>query len=947
LVIRYPQRITKLPKNNSMKKTILFSILTCFIADFQVFSQANANQFKWTNGSDVISQQSFYGASTNGPGTRYQSVQWELNGKLYLFGGVGRIPNGNTYLNDLWVYDPATNNWTWLKGYNGTTVPNSTGSYGTIGVPSSTNLPSRREGAMAWTLNNKLYLMGGQTSSDSYNDLWEYDPITNNWTWIKGSNTFNGAGNYGTIGVETSTNVPGARYSSGNWVANGKLYLLGGTGTINGSNFSSLNDLWSYNPATNNWTYIKGSMTSNPVGTYGTIGVAASGNTPGGCVAGNSWTYNNKLYFMGGAGTGGAFNDLWSFDVSTNNWTWLKGSNTLDPVANFGSLGVSNSANVPGAKRNSSTWTYNGKLYLFGASSFVINVTQNDLWEYNPATNNWTWLKGDNSAYVQGQYGSMGITTNTNMPGGRYAGSSWVYNNKLYLFGGSGKASSITSGYLNDLWEYDPTTNNFTWIKGRNVIDKSGIYDAPLKPGARSGGLSWDYNNKLYLMGGFGTDENGEYGSMNDLWEYNPATNVWAWHKGSKFAGSMGSFGTFGVSAATNLPRARQHSATWTYNNKLYLFGGRFYGTSSIFFSSDTWVFDLSTNNWTWINGPIISDVFGIYGTMGVENAVNFPGSRDGSSAWTYNNKLYLFGGFGKGISGGIGVLNDLWEFNPATNNWFWASGPNTINASTITTGSPSTIRPGSRSQAVGFIDNDNAYIMGGDGTDVNGFYGSLNDLWKYNMTTKLFTFMKGTTLRNQFGVYGTQGVVNNLNKPGGRSLANVWVYNKKFYVSGGYGYASSGVLAYLNDMWEYKPSINNWTWLKGSFAADQGGVYGTQGVYNTSNIAGARAASSSFSANNKLYLFGGYGYGSGVGAGYLNDLWEYTPACTETYSVASGNWNTTSTWSCNQVPITTDVVNLYGHTVNLIGNGFAKNVIYNQNGNIQFGVLGKLFLNQ
>ena len=939
-----------------MKKTILFSILTFFLADFQAFSQANANQFKWTNGSDVISQQSFYGASTNGSSTRAQSAQWELNGKLYLFGGYEQITEGlittSKLVNDLWVYDPTTNNWTWLKGFNGTTIPTSTGSYGTMGVPSSTNLPSGRWNAMSWILNNKFYLMGGSGLIGNYNnDLWEYDPTTNNWTWIKGSNTPDAVGNYGTIGVESSTNVSGARASSSTWVVNGNLYLFGGASTDNSGSSIRLNDLWSYNPVTNNWTYIKGSTAFDVMGTYGTMGVAASANTPGGKVGANSWTYNNKLYLMGGQGRGstttfGILNDLWSFDIITNNWTWLKGSNTANPVANFGTIGVSNTANTPGRKTQSSTWTYNGKLYLFGTISVSSSETSNDLWEYNPANNNWTWLKGSNSAYVQGNYGNLGVTVNTNMPGGRYGGSPWVFNNKLYLFGGAGLGTTSIGGFLNDLWEYDPTTNNFTWIKGRNIINLPGTYNAPLRPGARSGGLSWDYNNKLYLMGGFGADENGTSGSMNDLWEYNPATNVWAWLKGSKFANSLGSFGIYGVSATTNLPRAREQSATWTYNNKLYLFGGR-NSNMSVSLSSDTWVFDLATNNWTWINGPLLFDVFGSYGTMGVENAGNFPGSRKGSTAWTYNNKLYLFGGNGKGVSGSIGVLNDLWEFNPATNNWLWANGPNTVNASTITTGSPNSIRPGSRMEAVSFIDNDNAYLMGGTGTDGVGSLGSLSDLWRYNMTTKLFTLMKGSTLINQFGVYGTQGIANSLNKPGGRSLANAWVYNKKFYVSGGNGYASSGSLGYLNDVWEYKPSTNNWTWLKGSFAADQGGVYGTQGVYNTSNIAGARAGSSGFSANNKLYLFGGSGYGSGVGVGFLNDLWEYTPACTETYSVASGNWNTTSTWSCNQVPITTDIVNLYGHTVNLIGNGFAKNVIYNQNGNIQFGVLGKLFLNQ
>jgi len=942
----------KLPKTNSMKNIILFAVLACLFADFQVFSQANANQFKWVGGPNITNEASSYGASTNGPGARRNSVEWELNGKLYLFGGFGQTTNATTAeLNDLWVYDPATNNWTWLKGYNGTTVPNSSGSYGTIGVPSSTNLPLGREDAMGWTLNNKLYLMGGwDTNVLTYNDLWEYDPITNNWTWIKGSNTPNSAGNYGTIGVEASTNIPGARSRSANWVANGKFYLFGGGGTVNGVGNGYLNDLWSYNPATNNWAYIKGSMALNTNGTYGSIGVANTNNTPGGRLAGNAWLYNNKLYFMGGIGIGAAINndgylnDLWSFDISTNNWTWLKGSNTVNSVANFGSIGVANSSNVPGSKSYASTWTYNSKLYLFGASGSVINSTQNDLWEYNPSTNNWTWLKGDNSAYVQGQYGSLGVTTNTNMPGGRYGGLSWVYNNKLYLFGGVGLATTATAGNLNDLWEYDALTNNFTWIKGRNDINKSGIYDAPLRPGARTGGLSWDFNNKLYLMGGAGLDENGIQGTMNDLWEYNPATNLWAWLKGSKFISSSGSLGTIGVPASTNSPTARQSSATWTYNNKLYLFGGNF---NSIIFLNDTWVFDPATNNWTWIKAPYTANNVGIYGTVGVENTANYPGSRGNATSWTYNNKLYLMGGNGYASSGTVGYLNDIWEYNPVTNNWTWSNGPNTINGATIVSGSPALIKPGSRSSATSFLDNDNVYIMSGFGFDENGQSGLLNDLWRYNITTKLFTFLKGTTIKNQFGVYGTQGVSNSLNKPGARYGATAWVYNKKFYLFSGHGFASSGTASTMNDLWEYKPSTNNWTWLKGSFATEQGGTYGTQGVYNTSNIAGARAGGSPFSANNKLYLFGGYGFGSGVGAGYLNDLWEYTPACTEVYSVASGDWNTTSTWSCNQVPITTDVVNIYGHTVNLIGNGFAKNVIYNQNGNVQFGAAGKLFLNQ
>lgn len=940
-----------------MKKLFPFSLIF-LICIAKSFTQTNANQFKWIDGANITDQASSYGASSNGPGARYHAVEWELNGKHYLFGGLAT----NVYLNDLWVYDPSTNNWTWLKGYNGTTVPSSTGSYGAIGVASSTNLPLGRALAMGWTLNNKLYLMGGTAGGDNYNDLWEYDPITNNWTWIKGSNSYSSAGNYGTNGVEATTNIPGARYSSASWVANGKFYLFGGFGTVTGSTAAHLNDLWSYNPTTNNWTYIKGAMALDVNGTYGSIGVANTNNTPGGRSAGNVWVYNNKLYLMGGGGLGAAINsfgdlnDLWSFDISTNNWTWLKGANTINPSANFGTIGVSNSNNLSAGKSYASTWTYNSKLYLFGGAGS--SATRNDLWEYNPATNNWTWLKGDNSSYVQGQYGSLGVTANTNMPGGRFGGSSWVYNNKLYLFGGIGLATTTTSGFLNDLWEYDALTNNFTWLKGRNEINKLGIYDAPQRPGARINAMTWSLGNKFYLFGGYGNDENGVTGNMNDFWEYNPSTSTWIWLNGSKFRGNNGNYGTINVPNASNFPSSRYSANTWTYNNKLYMFGGSsgFSGFYPSLDYSDLWEYNTITNIWTWIKGPYAQGLtLGNYGTYGVEAINNLPGARESATVWTYNNKTYLFGGkYTTGTPGNLAgtyvpissYLNDLWVYNHTTNNWTWLKGANSPGQAGIYNNANGFETPGAREKSTAVSINGKAYLFGGNGYAATSA-GYLNDLWEYNMATNLWLWEGGSNGSNQVGNYGIQGIATNTNIPGSRYSAFAWEFNNKFIMMGGSGFGNNASsTGFLNDLWEYKPSTNMWTWLKGSFATEQGGNYGTQGVYNISNIAGARTAGSTFSANNKLYLFGGFGYGSGVGAGYLNDVWEYTPACTESYSVASGNWNTTSTWFCNRVPSATEIVNICGHTIDLTGNGYAKSVIYNPTGTIRIHVGGNLVLN-
>ena len=63
------------------------------------------------------------------------------------------------------------------------------------------------------------------------NDLWRYDPETNQWTWVSGSNTRNQVGVYGTKGVPDAANVPGARSDSISWTdSTGNLWLFGGDG---------------------------------------------------------------------------------------------------------------------------------------------------------------------------------------------------------------------------------------------------------------------------------------------------------------------------------------------------------------------------------------------------------------------------------------------------------------------------------------------------------------------------------------------------------------------------------------------------------------------------------------------------------------------------------------------------------------------------------------------
>ena len=72
---------------------------------------------------------------------------------------------------------------------------------------------------------------------------------------------------------------------------------------------------------------------------------------------------------------------------------------------------------------------------------------------------------------------------------------------------------------------------------------------------------------------------------------------------------------------------------------------------------NDVWKFSPSNNMWTWVSGSNTGYQRGIYGTLGVPNITNIPGSRYGSVSWIDSHDiLWLFGGKGYAQSGGKGL---------------------------------------------------------------------------------------------------------------------------------------------------------------------------------------------------------------------------------------------------------------------------------------------------
>ncbi|MFT3694047.1 MAG: kelch repeat-containing protein [Kofleriaceae bacterium] len=463
----------------------------------------------------------------------------------------------------------------------------------------------------------------------------------------------------------------------------------------------------------------------------------------------------------------------------------------------------------------------------------------------------WTWEGGSDVATnfgLPGVYGTQGTADAANIPGGREQSASWRDNaGNLWLFGGFGVDSAGNSGQLDDLWKYDPTAGEWTWVSGVTTVTASnsggaagvpGVYgtkgtaSATNVPGGREQLATWvDAQGTLWMFGGEGIDVNGVTGELNDLWKF--AAGQWTWMGGDNsvgggfvFGGSSGVYGTKGTAAPTNVPGGRYGAVTWQdTDGNFWLFGGSGIDSQTFMghldYLNDLWKYSPSTNQWTWVAGPdsvpMGGGAAGVYGTKGTASATNYPGGRDAAMSWVdASGNIWMFGGIGVDSTGGsASFLNDLWKYEPATGMWTWVSGPD---------------------------------------------------------------------VANDFGTYGTLGTADAANVPSSRYSAATWIDSTgNLWLLGGQGFDSAGNFVVMNDLWKFDPSTSEWTWTSGSNVGGnnggQAGVYGTLGTSSATNTPGSRYGIPTWTdASGKLWLFGGMGYDSTGGMGYLNDLWNYQP---------------------------------------------------------------------
>ena len=477
----------------------------------------------------------------------------------------------------------SADQWTWMSGDN-TNGNNGyvAGHYGTLGTPSLDNAPSGRTEAATWTDGRgHLWLFGGFLTQGSQlytmNDLWEFAPETGEWTWQGGSSSppcsivqsnmqCAQPGVYGTRGAPAAGNFPGGRDSAASWTdKDGKLWLYGGSGFDSMGQWGELNDLWQFDPDTKQWTWENGDATlpgtgHGDPGVYGTMGTPAAGNNPGGLSTAFTWTDGNgNGWLFGGLGFDGNGivglpNNLWEFNASHDEWAWIEGSSTFSSPwihpSVYGAQGTFAAGNVPGTRSLGAAWTgSDGHLWLFGGAGYDPQGNSgflNELWQYDPATNQWAWMAGQSVMQCgpnsmkqncgnAGVYGTLGQPASGNLPGGRSAAVSWTgKDGHFWLMTGGGFNASGVFSTLDDFWEFDPSTKQWTWIAGLKdsgpAITTYGTLRVPAAgnyPGARYGAISWtDASGNFWLFGGNAFDTNGQLGLLNDLWKYQPASAI-------------------------------------------------------------------------------------------------------------------------------------------------------------------------------------------------------------------------------------------------------------------------------------------------------------------------------------------------------------------------------------------------------------------------------------
>jgi N-acetylneuraminic acid mutarotase len=219
---------------------------------------------------------------------------------------------------------------------------------------------------------------------------------------------------------------------------------------------------------------------------------------------------------------------LFAFLTNQNH---IKAQNTWQQITPTG--------DIPTARQGHSMVSIDSLVYLFGGqdgSKSILNI----IYSFDPNLQEWNEETPINTP-----------------PPPRHGHKAIVRDGRMYVFFGTGD-----SGAMDDIWQYDPSTKEWTQI----------ISSSTNNPVARYDHTTNLLGNMVWIMGGLDNDGN----PLSDLWAYNFSSSQWEDYPDL-------------METALNGHVAAQN------NGRLYFFGG--YG--GMFINNSVYEYFLGNNSWT------------------------------------------------------------------------------------------------------------------------------------------------------------------------------------------------------------------------------------------------------------------------------------------------------------------------------------------------------------
>ncbi|CAG9318074.1 unnamed protein product [Blepharisma stoltei] len=293
------------------------------------------------------------------------------------------------------------------------------------------------------------------------------------------------------------------------------------------------------------------------------------------------------------------------------------------------------------------------KFYIFSGYISLYGILDNSLIEFDLTQTPLTY-KILSEAYTN--------------PDARESHSLCVLGGLFYLFGGTDGTN-----YLNDLWVYNPEGKSWESINSEGAT-----------PTSRSGHAADSEGNIMVIFGGEGTT-----GYLGDMYQYNTISNAW----------------TLISPSSNTMPNARTGACLKMHMPYIFIYGG----LANSGLSSELWVFDVGTNEYT-----LVYD-----GTNSSPTKASRPSCDIKIDDYGNINFITMYG-----VGSGETPLGDVDSFNFTTQKW--------TKLYTTNGGTPDS----NRSKAIIKLLDNSLLVMCGEAWGINVY----NEFYILDLTTQNIT---------------------------------------------------------------------------------------------------------------------------------------------------------------------------------------------------------------